>query len=54
MLAEAAALIGDPQVRNQGTIEAPWPTDPAADYPATVLALDAEIDQGPRGGARCP
>jgi carbon-monoxide dehydrogenase medium subunit len=51
VLAETAATIGDPQVRNRGTIGGALAhADPAADYPATVLALDAEIvAQGPRG-----
>jgi aerobic carbon-monoxide dehydrogenase medium subunit len=42
--AEAAATIGDPQVRNRGTIGGSLAhADPAADYPAVMLALDAEI-----------
>ena len=51
MIAEAAAEIGDPQVRNRGTIGGSLAhADPAADYPAVVLALDAEIHiRGPRG-----
>ena len=51
MLAEAAAEIGDAQVRNRGTIGGSLAhADPAADYPAVVLALDAEIQiRGPRG-----
>ncbi len=51
MLAEAAAEIGDPQVRNRGTIGGSVAhADPAADYPAVVIALDAEIHIiGPRG-----
>lgn len=50
-LAETAAEIGDPQVRNRGTIGGSIAhADPAADYPATLLALDAEIHvKGPRG-----
>ena len=44
MLAEAAATIGDPQVRNRGTLGGSLAhADPAADYPAAVLALDADI-----------
>lgn len=43
-LAELAGLIGDPQVRNMGTIGGSLANnDPAADYPAAVLALDASI-----------
>ena len=44
MLAEAAGLIGDPQVRNAGTIGGSLAhADPGADLPAVMLALDAEI-----------
>jgi carbon-monoxide dehydrogenase medium subunit len=44
LLAECAALIGDVQVRNRGTIGGALAhADPAADYPAAVLALEAEI-----------
>src|SRR5690625_2421709 len=39
-----AGQIGDPQVRNRGTIGGSLANnDPAACYPATVLALDARI-----------
>jgi carbon-monoxide dehydrogenase medium subunit len=44
VLAETAALIGDVQVRNRGTIGGSLAhADPAADYPAPILALNAEI-----------
>jgi carbon-monoxide dehydrogenase medium subunit len=44
LLAEAAAEIGDVQVRNRGTIGGSLAhADPAADYPAAVLALEGEI-----------
>jgi carbon-monoxide dehydrogenase medium subunit len=44
VVAEAAAEIGDPQVRNRGTLGGSLAhADPAADYPAVMLALDAEI-----------
>ncbi len=44
LLAEAAACIGDVQVRNCGTIGGSLAhADPAADYPAAILALDAEL-----------
>ena len=45
--------IGDPQVRNRGTMGGSLAhADPAADYPAVMLALDAEIHiKGPRAGA---
>ena len=51
VLAEAAASIGDPQVRNRGTIGGSLAhADPSADYPAVMLALDAEIQiAGPKG-----
>lgn len=43
-LAETAAGIGDRQVRNRGTIGGSLAnSDPAACYPAAVLALDAVI-----------
>ena len=43
-LAELAGLIGDAQVRNRGTIGGSLANnDPAADYPAAVLALGATI-----------
>jgi carbon-monoxide dehydrogenase medium subunit len=51
MLGEVAALIGDPAVRNKGTIGGSLAhADPAADYPAAVLALGAELTcEGPKG-----
>ena len=51
LVAETASHIGDVQVRNRGTIGGSLVhADPAADYPAAMLALDAEIDLvGPRG-----
>ncbi len=54
MLAEAAATIGDPQVRNRGTLGGSLAhADPAADYPAVMLALDADIHvKGPKRLAR--
>jgi len=52
-LAEAAATIGDPQVRNRGTIGGSLAhADPAADYPAMLLALDAEIHVKGKAGWR--
>ncbi len=43
-LAYLASLIGDPQVRNMGTIGGSLANnDPAADYPAAALALNATI-----------
>ena len=53
LLAETAAAIGDVQVRNRGTIGGSVAhADPAADWPATVLALDAEITLAQRAGTR--
>ncbi|HXG15777.1 MAG TPA: xanthine dehydrogenase family protein subunit M [Calidithermus sp.] len=51
ILAETAAVIGDPQVRNLGTIGGSLAhADPAADQPATMIAVGAElVCQGPRG-----
>ncbi len=51
MVSDAAAEIGDPQVRNRGTLGGSLAhADPSADYPAVVLALDAEIHvKGPKG-----
>jgi aerobic carbon-monoxide dehydrogenase medium subunit len=51
MLSEAAAMIGDPQVRNYGTIGGSVAhADPAADWPAVLLALGAEVKAvGPKG-----
>jgi carbon-monoxide dehydrogenase medium subunit len=44
LLAETAEQIGDPQVRNMGTIGGSVAhADPAADYPAALLALEAKI-----------
>ena len=43
-LAHLAGLIGDPQVRARGTLGGSVANnDPAADYPAAVLALDATL-----------
>lgn len=53
LLAECAATIGDIQVRNMGTIGGSLAhADPAADYPAGVLALAAEIIAEGAGGQR--
>jgi aerobic carbon-monoxide dehydrogenase medium subunit len=44
LLAEAASNIGDIQVRNRGTIGGSIAhADPAADYPASLLALEARV-----------
>ncbi len=53
VVAEAAGEIGDPQVRNRGTIGGSLAhADPAADYPAVMVALDAEIHIKGSGGWR--
>jgi carbon-monoxide dehydrogenase medium subunit len=53
LLAETAAAIGDVQVRNRGTIGGSIAhADPAADWPAAVLALDAEMTLVHRAGTR--
>ena len=48
---QAASLIADPQVRNRGTIGGSLANaDPAADWPAVVVALQAEVEiAGPNG-----
>jgi carbon-monoxide dehydrogenase medium subunit len=44
LLSETASHIGDMQVRNRGTIGGSLAhADPAGDYPAAVLALNAQI-----------
>src|SRR6476620_5787003 len=44
LLPETASHLGDMQVRNKGTIGGSLAhSDPAADWPAAILALDAEI-----------
>jgi aerobic carbon-monoxide dehydrogenase medium subunit len=54
LLAECASRIGDVQVRNRGTIGGSLAhADPAADYPAAILALEAEIQAVSAGGERC-
>jgi carbon-monoxide dehydrogenase medium subunit len=53
LLPETAAEIGDVQVRNRGTIGGSLAhADPAADYPAAVLALEAEIVATSSAGSR--
>jgi carbon-monoxide dehydrogenase medium subunit len=51
VLASVAAQIGDPMVRNMGTIGGSLAhADPAADYPAAIIALGAEmVAEGPKG-----
>ena len=53
MIADTAATIGDPQVRNRGTLGGSIAhADPSADYPAALLALDAEIHVKGHNGSR--
>ncbi|MGE0126957.1 MAG: xanthine dehydrogenase family protein subunit M [Blastocatellales bacterium] len=53
LLCETAAQIGDQQVRNRGTIGGSLThADPAADWPAAILALDAEIITRSSNGER--
>ena len=48
-LAKLASNIGDPAVRNRGTIGGSIANnDPAADYPAAVIALDAVVKTSKR------
>lgn len=51
LLSETAAHIGDPQVRNRGTLGGSIAhADPAADYPAALFALEAKVVvTGPSG-----
>jgi len=51
VLASVASQIGDPMVRNMGTIGGSLAhADPAADYPAAIIALGAEmVAEGPKG-----
>jgi carbon-monoxide dehydrogenase medium subunit len=53
ILAETAAIIGDLQVRNRGTIGGSLAhADPAADYPTTIVALGATITATGAKGSR--
>lgn len=54
ILAEAAAVIGDVQVRSRGTFGGSLVhADPAGDWPAVFLALEGEATlRGPRGERR--
>ncbi len=56
LLAEAAGKIGDPQVRNKGTIGGNIAhADPASDLPAVLVALGAAVRlQGADGERRVP
>jgi carbon-monoxide dehydrogenase medium subunit len=53
LLAATAAQIGDMQVRNVGTIGGSVAhADPAADYPAALLALEAQVRLARAGAER--
>jgi carbon-monoxide dehydrogenase medium subunit len=53
LLPECAAQIGDVQVRNKGTIGGSLAhSDPAGDWPAAIIALDAELVAVSAGGER--
>ena len=56
LLARATPLIGHFQIRNRGTIGGSLAhADPAAEYPAVALALDAElVAQSPSGQRTIP
>lgn len=56
MLAHVAGLVGDPQVRNRGTVGGSVAhADPAADLPCALLALDATfVVQGATGRRAIP
>lgn len=50
---DAANVLGDPQVRNRGTIGgASAHGDPSADYPAVLQALDATFTLAGKSGTR--
>jgi carbon-monoxide dehydrogenase medium subunit len=53
VLSEVAGMVGDPQVRNLGTIGGSVAhADPAADWPASMIALGAEFVCEGSGGRR--
>ncbi|MEM6628934.1 MAG: xanthine dehydrogenase family protein subunit M [Bacteroidota bacterium] len=53
MLSEAAGLIGDPAVRNNGTLGGSLVhADPAADWPGVMIAANATIVVRSSGGQR--
>ena len=53
LLTELAPQIGDAQVRNRGTIGGSLVhADPAADWPAAILALDADLEIAGSNGRR--
>jgi carbon-monoxide dehydrogenase medium subunit len=53
LLSGTASQIGDQQVRNRGTIGGSLThADPAADWPAPILALDAKVHLASKAGTR--
>lgn len=53
VLCETAGMIGDPQVRNRGTMGGSIAhADPAADYPTVLIALGATVHVVGSGGSR--
>jgi len=56
VVARAASLIADQQVRNRGTIGGSLAHgDPASDLPAVLLALDGSVTaRGPNGDVQVP
>lgn len=53
VVAEAAYSIGDPQVRNRGTLGGSLAhADPSADYPAAMIAAGAEVVVRSANGSR--
>jgi carbon-monoxide dehydrogenase medium subunit len=53
LLAYAASLVGDPQVRHRGTIGGSLAhADPAADLPMALLALGGSVELAGPAGAR--
>ncbi len=56
LLAEVASQVGDAQVRNFGTlVGSVCQADPASDYPAALLALEAQVVvASPRGERSVP
>ncbi len=56
LIIQALKQVGDPQVRARGTIGGSMAhADPAGDFPAVAVALDAEVRaQGPNGSRSIP
>jgi carbon-monoxide dehydrogenase medium subunit len=53
IIAETANVVGDPQVRARGTLGGSLAhSDPAADFPAVVLALNGSVKAVGAGGER--